>query len=174
MQNLHHFTHRVNIQVYSVLQKLYLIRSWCDLFHDWYEIIIAKRVDLTVLITEFSKTRLQFILQHTKCSRKWWFLGAYSICHMFYSSRGFDSGSPPRNGAYNRKPYQAVKHLYMFVIDVGVAVLRKYGIGGSLQCKVIQSTPPKIVGRSRHFFKVFRQTQFHRFLIGLLWGSSQV
>ena len=33
--------------------------------------------------------------------------------------------------------YQAVKHLYMFVIDVGVAVLRKYGIGGTLRCKVI-------------------------------------
>ena len=25
----------------------------------------------------------------------------------------------------------------MFVIDVGVAVLRKYGIGGTLRCKVI-------------------------------------
>ena len=76
MQNLHHFTHRVDIQVYSVLQKLYPIRSWRDLFHDWYEIIIARRVVLTDLITDFSKTRLQFILQHTKCGRKWWFLGA--------------------------------------------------------------------------------------------------
>ena len=56
---------------------------------------------------------------------------------MFYSSRGFDGGSPPRNGAYNRKPYWAVKHLYMFVIDVGVAVLCKYGIGGTLRCMVI-------------------------------------
>ena len=125
---------RVDIQVYSVLQKLYLIRSWCDLFHDWYKIIIARRVVLTNLITNFSKTRLQFILQHTKCSRKWWFLGAYN---MFYSSRGFDGRSLPRNGAFNCKPYRAVKHLYMFVIDAGVAVLRKYGIGGTLRCKVM-------------------------------------
>ena len=124
MQNLHHFTHRVNIQVYSVLQKLYLIRSWHDLFHDWYEIITA-RVVLTNLITNFSKTQLQFILQYTKCSHKWWFLGAYNIC--ICSSRGFDGGSPPRNGAYNGQPYGAVKHLYMFVINTRVAVLHKYG-----------------------------------------------
>ena len=64
------------------------------------------------------------------------FLRACNICVRF---RGFDGGSPPRNGAYNRKPDWALKHLYMFVIDAGVVVLRKYGIGGTLRCKVIVS-----------------------------------
>ena len=63
----------------------------------------------------------------TSCKRR--FLGACNICVYF---RGFDGGSPPRNGAYNGKPYWVLKHLYMFVIDVGVAVLRKYGIGGTM------------------------------------------
>ena len=54
--------------------------SWHDLFYDWYGIIIARTMVLTNLITNFSKKWLQFILQHTKCSRKWWFLGAYNIC----------------------------------------------------------------------------------------------
>ena len=63
----------------------------------------------------------------TSCKQR--FLRA---CNIFVRFRGFDGGSPPRNGAYNRKPDWALKHLYMFVIDVGVAVLRKYGIGGTL------------------------------------------
>ena len=62
MQNLHHFTHRVDIQVYSVLQKFSLvpIRLW---YVSWEssgflnEVIIARRVVLTNLITNFSKMR---------------------------------------------------------------------------------------------------------------------
>ena len=33
-------------------------------------------------------------------------------------------------------PNRAMEHLYMFVIDTGVAILRKYGVGGTLWCKV--------------------------------------
>ena len=61
-------------------------------------------------------------MQHTKCS--------------VMISKGFDGGCPPRSRAYIHKPYRAVKHLYMFVIDAGVVVLHQYGIGGTLRCKV--------------------------------------
>ena len=57
-----------------IVPWLYLIWSWCDLFHDWYGIIIARTVVLTNLITNFQKLALQFICN--TLSVVWWFLRA--------------------------------------------------------------------------------------------------
>ena len=51
-------------------------------------------------------------------------------------TQSLDSRCLPQN-----RPFWAVKHWYMFVIDAGVVVLYKYGIEGTLQCKVITHIP---------------------------------
>jgi hypothetical protein len=64
---------------------------------------------------------------------------SFSVCCIKSQRLTFDSVGKPEaiefdesGGWHYSIPNQAMKHLYMFVIDMGVAVLHKYGVGGTL------------------------------------------